>query len=160
MPVTSNDITSDYVQYLAISSTYTKADVEENLKVCYSIGQGCQTGRLLSVSVWMGSTASRLEALQLETKADARVGFCCESHHHWKQNKRWQDWSEKQNGAVSGDKNYDLSHSLVRLGTKEVATLNWGNRNLPLRIFRASPSMLVHASALFIELILVATFNK
>lgn len=115
--------------------TYARADVEENLKACYCIEQGDwergQTGRLLSVLVWMGSTASRLEALQLETKAGARVGFCCESYHRWKQNKRWRDWSEEQSGADCGDKNDVLSHSLVRRGTKEVATLNWGNRNLP-----------------------------
>lgn len=114
----------------------------------------------ITLSVRVESAASRLEALQVETKADARVGCCCESHHHWKQNKWWQDWSQEQNGAGSGDKNYYLSHSHVSLGTKEVAALNWGNRNLLPRIFRASSPVPVHTSALFIELVLVTTFNK
>lgn len=35
---------------------------------------------------------------------------------------QWQDESVESR-ACSGDKNYDLSHSLVRLGTKEVTTL-------------------------------------
>lgn len=47
-----------------------------------------------------GSPASRTVALQLEMKAGARVGFCWESHHHRKQNKLEQDWSEERNTLV------------------------------------------------------------
>lgn len=61
---------------------------------------------------------------------------------------------------VSGDKNCDFSQSLFRLGAKEVVMLNCRNGNVPTRIFRASPSLLVHTSTLFIELMLGATFKK
>lgn len=106
-----------------------------------------------------GSPASRAAALQLEMKADAREGFCWESHHHRKQNKWREDWSEEQSRDGSGDKNCDFSHSFVRLDTKEVMVLSCSNGSVPTRIFRASPSLLVHTLTI-IELMLGSTFNK
>lgn len=48
-------ITSGSIQCLAISSTDTEADVEENLEVCHCIGRGdwqhSQRSRLVSISV-------------------------------------------------------------------------------------------------------------
>lgn len=70
------------------------------------------------------------------------------------------DGTEEWNRASSGDKNCGFSHSLVRLDIKEVVMLNCRNRNVPTRIFRASPSVLVHTSTLFIELMLRATFKR
>lgn len=125
----------------------------------YYVGQGdreCgQTGRLLTISVWTGSTARVRSSAAKRQRLMPGCAFAVNLTIAGSRPKGGRTGQMNRMELVQEIRTMISPAVFLRLGTKEVTTLNWGNRNLPPGFFRASLAVPKHTSALFIELILL-----